>query len=155
MDPIKQYLEAYKQFFNGNGMKSDPGLDLLIEVGRPMAVRAIGGMTPKECYSNALIRAKLEELDYIEGRIAIIKGTVVIEHAWNGCDEDFIDPTIERTPADTYFGLVIPTDIAWAVNQSKQFKMGGAGVLGTLKFFNEKRMNKYIAAIRQANAVVA
>lgn len=155
MDPIKQYLETYKQFFNGNGIKSDPGLDLLIEVGRPMPVRAIGGMTPKECFSNALIRAKIEDLDYIEGRVAIIKGAVVIEPAWNGDAEDYFDSTIERTPADTYFGLVIPTDIAWAINQSRQFTMGGAGALGTLKFFNEKRMSKYIDAIRQANPIVA
>lgn len=151
MSLIKQYLKSVRAFYVNSGF-DDPGLDLLIECGRDMQIKAVGGMTQKECFSNALIRAKLEKSEqYVEGRISILSGVIVLEHAWN-TDCDF---TIQREPADPYFGLVIPTNIAWAINQSKEFAMGGAGCLGTLRFYKEKKRQRYIDAIRQANQIVA
>lgn len=127
-----------------------PRVDLLLKYGRAMAVDSVGGMTPQQCFTNAVEHAIVQDVDYVEG-MTKVADVVWITHAWNHDRGGYTDFTLKDVTYP-YFGVVIPRKIAYEVMRTRQWGAGD-GVLGTLSMLPEKRRLRMVRAIERANKV--
>jgi hypothetical protein len=125
--------------------------ELLVELGRPMDVLAIGGMEGQACFKNSIIRAFCDrDTAYVEGA-TLVADAVWITHAWNRDENSqFVDHTLKGADRGPYYGLVIPRDVAFEVQRSRKWGIGD-GVLGTLQFLSKKTQDRLVRKIRRAN----